>query len=130
MLDVALEAGKSHGRQMLSGTIDGELTLRCQRCEGPMPWTLHVDVDLRLVETEEEEAAALHEADPYLVQDDSLPLQEVVEDEILLALPMLPRCESCENIVQAAPQEDRDEAVRREPNPFAALKDRIGKQKQ
>src|SRR3546814_8193390 len=74
-------------------------------------------IDLRLVETEEEEQAVLHEADPYLVQDDRLPLREIVEDEILLALPMLPRCESCENVVQASPQpKAEDETVRREVN--------------
>src|SRR3546814_6525071 len=82
-------------------------------------WPLQIDIDLRLVETEEEEQAVLHEADPYLVQDDRLPLREIVEDEILLALPMLPRCESCENVVQASPQpKAEDETVRREVNPL------------
>lgn len=133
VLSAELQAEKSRGREMLEGTIDGVLVLRCQRCEQPLPWTLHVDVSLRLVHTEEEEEAVLHETDPYLVQDDSLPLQDIVEDEVLLALPMLPRCESCEDIVQkgavqASPRQDSDDAVRREANPFAALKDRLSKQ--
>ncbi|NGY06808.1 YceD family protein [Solimonas terrae] len=127
-LQVELHAHKSPGRELLQGTIDGELVLSCQRCDARIAWPLHVDVDLRLVHTEEEEQAVLHETDPYRVQDDRLPLREIVEDEILLALPMLPRCESCENAVQASttPKGDED-AVRREVNPFAALKERLGK---
>lgn len=129
-VQVSLQASKARGHARLSGTLDGALTLRCQRCEKPYAWPMHVDVDLRLVDTEEEEQSALHEADPYLVQDDSLPLREIVEDELLLALPMLPRCESCENAIQASPAAPADESgdVRREQNPFAALKERLGKQ--
>jgi uncharacterized protein len=134
VLKVELHAERVRGREMLEGTIDGRLSLRCQRCEKPTDWPLHVDVELRLVYSEEEEESVLHEADPYLVQNDSLPLQDIVEDEVLLALPMLPRCESCEDIVQrgavqvsAKPHGD-DDAIRREPNPFAALKERLGKQ--
>lgn len=127
-LRVQLQAHKARGRESLQGTIDGELALSCVRCEARMTWPLHVDVDLRLVHTEEEEQAVLHEADPYRVQDDRLPLQEIVEDEVLLALPMLPRCESCENAVQASTgPKGEDAAVRREANPFAALKERLGK---
>jgi uncharacterized protein len=127
-LRVQLQAHKARGRESLQGTIDGELALSCVRCEARMTWPLHVDVDLRLVHTEEEEQAVLQEADPYRVQDDRLPLQEIVEDEVLLALPMLPRCESCENAVQASTgPKGEDAAVRQEANPFAALKERLGK---
>ncbi|MGH8446424.1 MAG: YceD family protein [Solimonas sp.] len=134
VLQVALQAHRSHGRSLLDGTVSGELSLRCQRCDQPYAWPVQLDIGVRLVETEEEEQAVLHEADPYLVQDDSLPLREIVEDELLLALPMLPRCESCEDIVQTGAVQSQPEAkaengdIRREPNPFAALKERLGKQ--
>lgn len=128
VLQVELHAEKSLGVKRLQGTVDGTLALTCQRCDARIAWPLQIDIDLRLVETEEEEQAVLHEADPYLVQDDRLPLREIVEDEILLALPMLPRCESCENVLLAStPPEGEGEAVRREVNPFAALKERLGK---
>lgn len=128
VLQIELHAEKSRGAKRLQGKVDGMLALSCQRCDARIDWPVQIDIDLRLVETEEEEQAVLHEADPYLVQDDRLPLREIVEDEILLALPMLPRCESCENVVQASPQpKAEDEAVRREVNPFAALKERLGK---
>src|SRR3546814_4255435 len=119
VLQVEQHAEKSRGAKRLQGTVNGELALSCQRCDARIAWPLQIDIDLRLVETEEEEQAVLHEADPYLVQDDRLPLREIVEDEILLALPMLPRCESSENVVQASPPpQAEDETVRREVNPL------------
>ncbi|WP_028079317.1 YceD family protein [Solimonas soli] len=134
-LGIELQAGKAQGRVMLQGTIGGTLTLRCLRCEQAYAWPVDVQVDLRLVDSEEEEQAVLHEADPYLVQDDQLLLREIVEDELLLALPMLPRCETCENIVRAGAVEASPETqastegdARGKENPFAALKGRLGKQ--
>jgi len=133
-LQIELHAGKTHGRALLRGSIDGALSLRCLRCDQPYVWPLQLQVDLQLVESEEEEQSVLHEADPYLVQDDQLPLREIVEDELLLALPMLPRCETCENIVRAGAdkaspetQASTEDAHGKE-NPFAALKGRLGKQ--
>ncbi|MFT4045396.1 MAG: YceD family protein [Solimonas sp.] len=131
-LRVELRARKAHGHAVLDGTVDGALSLRCLRCDRAYAWPVRIDVALRLVDTEEEEQAVLHEADPYLVQDDQLPLREIVEDELLLALPMLPRCESCENIVRAGAAEaspetqTQDGAAHGRENPFAALKGRLG----
>jgi uncharacterized protein len=50
---------------------------------------------LRLVGSEAEERRLLRECEPYLVEDDVLPLQEIVEEEALLALPIAPRCPAC-----------------------------------
>lgn len=93
-LDVELTAGKDRaGSPAVSGTIKGVLTLVCQRSEHPFQWVCDLKTDLRLVETDAEEKALLAEAEPYRVEDDRLPLRELVEDEILLSLPMLPKCE-------------------------------------
>ncbi|MEK6805680.1 MAG: YceD family protein [Pseudomonadota bacterium] len=111
------EAGLPHLRVGLTGV----LRLVCQRCMKPFDWGLQASVGLRLVKTEAEEVQALHECEPYLVQDDQLPLCDIVEDELLLALPMMPRCKSCENKPSKAPPKEPVTETRRE-NPFAALK--------
>jgi uncharacterized protein len=75
--------------------------------------------------SEAEERSALADAEPLLVEDDRLPLRQIVEEEVLLALPMLPRCESCENVVNqalASSQGREQEAPAPRDNPFAALK--------
>ena len=133
-LQIDLQAHRMAGHAVLDGSIGGTLSLRCVRCDAAYEWPVQVDLAVRLVDSEEEEQAVLHEADPYLVQDDQLPLRELVEDELLLALPMLPRCESCENIVRAGAAEASPEtqapdgAGNGKENPFAALKGRLGKQ--
>lgn len=93
-LDVELEAGKdAAGLAWLRGGIRGELMLTCQRGLHPFAWPCAVDTQLRLVGSEAEEEKAMKEAEAHLVEDDRLPLRDIVEDEVLLALPMQPRCE-------------------------------------
>jgi uncharacterized protein len=86
-------ARNRQGRPHLFGALRGELGLVCQRCLRPFRWPLEVAIDLRLVDSEAEETEALKDGECWLIEDDRLPLQEIVEDEALLALPLAPRCE-------------------------------------
>lgn len=72
--------------------VQGSVTLVCQRCLEPYAQALDIDTDLRLVQSEAEEERLLQVCEPYLVENDELPLQQLVEDEVLLALPAVPRC--------------------------------------
>jgi len=93
-LEVSLHAGKDEqGQAWLKGTVRGTLKLPCQRGLHPFDWRCDVEMALRLVSTEAEEQRLLKECEPYWVQNDELPLRELVEDEVLLALPMTARCE-------------------------------------
>lgn len=92
-LQVDLTAEKDRAGSWLRGTITGDLQLVCQRGLHPMPWTCELKPELRLVHSEADEEKYLKDSEPYLIQDDVLPLRDLVEDEVLLALPMLPRCE-------------------------------------
>lgn len=123
-LKVELEMSRASGYPAVRGRVAAELELMCQRCEKPFLWTLDARINLRLVTTEAQEHEALHDCDPYLVEDDTLPLRELVEQEALLALPMLARCESCENSVKAAPAKAQQKQPRKN-NPFAALKESL-----
>lgn len=116
-LAVALAARRRLDGEHLLGVVRGVLPLTCQRCLACFSWPLRLQFDLRLVTSESDEQRLLAEADPYLVQDDRLPLQQIVEDEVLLALPMMPYCEAC-GCAQAQP-EPRGE---RRASPFAQLK--------
>jgi uncharacterized protein len=93
-LEVELEAGRdAAGLAWLRGAIRGELRLTCQRGLHPFAWPCRVETRLRLAASESEEERAMQDAEAHLLVDDRLPLHDVVEDEILLALPMMPRCE-------------------------------------
>ena len=93
-LHVELQATRDgDGQGWLHGEIRGRLPLTCQRGLHAFDWDCDVALSLALVETESEEAKMLKETDAYLVEDDELPLRDLVEDEVLLALPMTPRCD-------------------------------------
>lgn len=101
-----------------------EVPLQCQRCLQPMQQPLAVDRRFRFVRSEAE-AQALDEEieEDVLVLEPRLELQELVEDELILALPIVPRHDVCpQPLVLAEPSPAPGASV--EPastNPFAAL---------
>lgn len=78
------------GGAQLNGRVQGCLCLRCQRCLQPLRWAFDFDLVLRLVRSEADEKRLLDHCEPLLLEDDWLPLHQLIEDEILLALPMAP----------------------------------------
>ena len=96
-LQVELQATRDdEGQDWLHGEIRGRLPLTCQRGLHPFDWNCDVALSLALVGSEAEEQKLLKDSESYLVEDDQLPLRDLVEDEVLLALPMTPRCEDPE----------------------------------
>lgn len=93
-LQVELQATRDEeGQDWLHGEIRGRLPLTCQRGLHAFDWNCDVALSLALVESEAEEQKLLKDTESYRVEDDELPLRDLVEDEVLLALPMMPRCE-------------------------------------
>lgn len=76
------------GSTRLVGRLAGRLLLRCERCLRPCEWVFDLPVALRVVRSEAEERRLLASCEPLLVEGDWLALHALVEDEILLALPI------------------------------------------
>ena len=99
---------------------DADVVLQCQRCLQPLDEAVHVDRHFRFV-ADEDTAAALDDEieDEVLVLPKSLNLRDLVEDEMLLALPLVPRHDVCPEVV---PMQFGDvEIVEEKANPFASL---------
>ena len=97
------------------------VSLQCQRCLHAVLQPLAVDRRLRFVRSEAE-AERLDETsdDDVLVLMPRLDLHELVEDELILALPLVPRHEGpCPDPLPMPVDDLADEAPA--PNPFAAL---------
>jgi len=111
----------------------GVVWLECQRCLQPTRVDLVVDRSIRFVASEEEAARLDEEGeDDVLAMTRTLNLAELVEDELILALPVVPRHEVCrEPLPQAYPSEGDEHAATAEVadaftepgrrNPFAVL---------
>jgi uncharacterized protein len=94
------------------------LRLECQRCLQPVETPLELERALRFVPGEDEAAALDADSEEdVLALPRWLDLRELAEDELLLALPVVPRHEQCPVPLPNAAGEDE---VARE-NPFAAL---------
>ncbi len=116
---VEREGGATAQRWLhLQATAPIELT--CQRCLQPVTVALKVDNDFRLArdEAEAERLDATIDAD-VLAADQAIDLHALVEDELLLALPLVPRHDDCRP--PDAADEDATGQGAETHRPFAAL---------
>ena len=92
--------------------------LECQRCLEAMTLPLDVDREIRFVPGEDAAAAldADDDAHDVLATSRALDLHSLVEDELLLALPIVPRHAVCPAPLVVAETGQADH-----PNPFAML---------
>ena len=93
----------------------------CQRCLQPMSVPLAVDRDFLFV-ADEDRAAALdadNDSEDVLELTRHLDLRELIEDELLLALPLVPRHEVCPQPLVTPASQYGDETTAS--HPFAAL---------
>jgi uncharacterized protein len=79
------------GSLSLQVSISGEVGLTCQRCLGSMPYAVEVERTLYLArnEAELERLDAMPDSDA-IQAGERLSLVELVEDEVLLSLPLAP----------------------------------------
>ena len=112
-----------HARVWLHLEAEVSLPLICQRCLEPADIELSVVRDFRFVDTEEQAEAEDEEAEEdVLVLSRDFDLLALVEDELLMELPLVPRHAVCPGDVKLAVRDaDFDAASAAKPNPFAAL---------
>jgi uncharacterized protein len=99
------------------------MPLTCQRCLGPVDAEVAFDRDFRFVATEALAAVEDEESEEdVLVLSRNFNLAELVEDELLMALPVAPKHDVCPQPVKLkAADADFVDAPEEKPNPFAVL---------
>lgn len=100
-----------------------QAALTCQRCLQPVPEALHLERWFRFARDENEAASLDADSDDdVLALTRSLDLRELVEDELLLGLPLVPRHQVCPEALPVPSDDDVAETEREgRPNPFAVL---------
>lgn len=117
------------GRPVIQGEIKGQLVLRCERCNEALNYDFASDIDVALVKSDAEAERLADGYDTWLVEDERIFIQDFIEDEVLLALPLVVKHESCQParpLIEALPEdviEEQEEDKTVEDNPFALLKD-------
>ena len=111
----------------LVGEVQADLALICQRCLEPMDWPMQLNLALAFLRPNEDEAGIPGPYEPYVV--DALPvrLTDMIEDEIILALPSIPRhelaqCPASEWVQDDKPTAKENAAAEKQrDNPFSVL---------
>jgi uncharacterized protein len=107
---------------VISAVLDTEVQMICQRCLEPAVLPIHSESMLAVVREEAEHRALPKGYDVLEVGDDPLDLLTLVEDELLLALPIVPvhEPEVCQQPAGLAEQQPGQNEVKRS-NPFGVL---------
>jgi uncharacterized protein len=147
---VALQFGLDvEGRKLLTGTVDAILHLSCQRCLQRMDWPVSSELAMLVFDTREQldkvlrlqgsddlahDVLVLDELDDgsgVAADEQELNVQALIEDELILSLPLVPLHEdaSCSqewNSLRARSEAEEAQAAPK-PNPFAVLAQLKGK---
>jgi len=105
----------------VSGSARGTVTQTCQRCLEPVSIEVEANVNLALALTEEQAKNLPRYYDPLIVEAEEIELLSLVEDELILSLPLVAYHDDCSIQTSFG---DADEAARTQetkPNPFSVL---------
>lgn len=119
---VAAAAGVAKPQLWLHVTAQGEVPQVCQRCLGTVLEPVEVDRWFRFVDDESAAATEDDESEEdVLAFEPRFDLLQLLEDELLMALPLVPMHESCPRSLPMSAGELADEGPEDKPHPFAKL---------
>jgi len=106
------------GQYILELTVACSLTTVCQRCLAAMPLDMHLNFNYLICDVNDTdlEVTDLDNSDDYDLQqaNKAMDLIELIEDEIIMAMPIAPMHEEgCTNVAMQSGEK---------PNPFAVLR--------
>lgn len=118
---LVLDFGEDEQRRVvMDGQLSATVPLVCQRCLASVAWPIHVTVRLTMVRDDEAAAEVPRDREPLVLDDDSLAVGALVDDELILALPLAAHCNNNDcSRSEPAPRE----GGKRPDNPFAGLAD-------
>lgn len=112
------------GYRSITGRIAARATVQCQRCLGGLELELDVPVSLAMVWAEKEIPSLPSRYDGIVVGADPVDLYDLVEEELLLALPLVASHEPGECPARQGGTDAGEEKAAKL-NPFAVLRGRI-----
>ena len=82
--------GRRSGFAVVELSIAGKVALQCQRCMQPMESSVDGTTQVALILAEADAAQVPEELEPVLAREGRISAGELVEEELLLALPIVP----------------------------------------
>lgn len=119
----------SAGWPVIEGCVKAELVMQCQRCMGSMQLPVKANVHLGIV-SESQLSKLPEDLEPLVCDDDLIALSALVEDELILALPVVALHEQSQCPVEMAVVDEQatlntsnGESKSERENPFLILAD-------
>ncbi len=113
------------GRCRVEGFVRFAPTLECQRCLEPVERALEVVIDLCVVRSDEQADDVAGALDPFVLVDDHVSIVDLVEDDMLLALPsqICEAYDACPNRPELSYPATEPAGLKQSPpgNPFGVL---------
>lgn len=95
-VELDLTFGREDRWPVVTGHIKAQLVLECQCCLEPLTWPVENDLRLGIVSSIDEGNRLPDSLEPLLLADDAMvALSDLVEDELLLAIPPIPQHTNC-----------------------------------
>jgi uncharacterized protein len=107
--------------------VNAQPEVVCQRCMQPMRWPVKVESRIALVSDYSAADRVPAGMEVFLVEADSVSVRDLVDEEVMLALPHVPRhdeeseCASREIRLPGQPDEPEEETQSQVQKPFAQL---------
>jgi uncharacterized protein len=114
------EKGRN-GKYALRLVVSGQLNLQCQRCLGEMGYCLNHITHFELVKNEADLPEDDDDEIDYLVADAELDVERLIEQELLLGLPLAPKHGEAGTAQNAQCSSATEVTTEQKPNPFSVL---------
>jgi uncharacterized protein len=93
---IDLAFGKRDGIAAVTGRVEAILELECQCCLNSLPWPVKSHVRLGIVHSIDEAKRLPEDYEPWLLgETDLIPLVDIIQEELLLAIPVIPQHSGC-----------------------------------
>ena len=89
-VDLRFQVDEQH-RRLITGRVRTQVNVTCQRCLASMPLTLDEALQMAVVASEAIGLRLPEEIDPWIAGDEPLPLPQLLEEQLILALPLVSR---------------------------------------
>jgi uncharacterized protein len=142
-VSIKLQFAKLDKRPTIHGEMQAEVELVCQRCMSDMQYPLLESFELMLIESEAELAAVPETHEPWIANALHLNVLELIEEQLLLALPLIAKhADECDCVQVSDVAIDKTQRVKPEiaalisdadsridvQRPFGNLRDLLRKQ--
>jgi uncharacterized protein len=114
-------------RPTIDARVSGGVALTCQRCLRPCDCTIDEQALLMVVASERDDVAGGYE--PWIGDPEHLSVVAAIEEQILLALPLVPMHADSNDCRPAGRAEPRDDGREDRQRPFANLRELIDRRR-